>query len=428
MQTKVLKVRGYVRVSSREQVMGFSIDNQIEQLNNYLHYRKYDNDDYHCYVDEGKSAKSIKRPALQLLINEIQKGDVDIVIIYKLDRLSRKVVDVYELLEMMVENQCSLVAIMDDLNISSANGRMFIGMLAVIAQWERETIIERTRDGMNQMCEEGKFPFGYVPFGYTKSKDLVLSINEKEASAFKFIVNQLRSGKTISEVEILLAERFGIHKRADSIKLLIQRYYYTGQFCFDDKAYDNIVPALVSKTELDEAHKALKKRISAISDGKFHYIHKIRCGCCGDICSTRQTKKKNNHIYYYYCEKCNLRINQKFINSQVLIRLFDNINHNNKAKEKKECLKKITALSSKINNTYNQYRVNAITEKAYGYTLMQLQNNINAEYKRLEVFDKKKLEDWTLLSNFQKIEMIDQNIMYITCDLELNIVIKINFK
>lgn len=76
--------------------------------------------------------------------------------------------DVYEFIKKLMEKECNLIAVVDNIDIHSANGRLIVGILAIIAQWERETVIERTNDALVQMCEQGKFPIGYTPLGYKK--------------------------------------------------------------------------------------------------------------------------------------------------------------------------------------------------------------------------------------------------------------------
>ena len=76
---------------------------------------------------------------------------------YKLDRLTRSVIDTYKLLYELQEHNCQLIAVIDQLDINSANGRMIVGILAVFAQWEREVIQERTLDGLQAMVNQGKY-------------------------------------------------------------------------------------------------------------------------------------------------------------------------------------------------------------------------------------------------------------------------------
>ena len=90
------------------------------------------------------------------MLNDIENDEIDEIIIYKLDRISRSVLDVYYLLNNLLSKDVNLVAILDNLDIKTANGRMVIGILAIFAQWERENTIERTNDGLLRMAREGR--------------------------------------------------------------------------------------------------------------------------------------------------------------------------------------------------------------------------------------------------------------------------------
>ena len=160
------RVAAYLRVSSREQTLGYSIENQREKISMYLELFEYEDVKIDFFVDSGRSASSLKRPQLQEMLKRIKNDEYDEVIVYKLDRLTRNVIDVYHLLQMFLEMDVNLIAILDNLDIKTANGRLLVGMLAIIAQWERETIVERTNDGLMQMALEGKYPIKGFPLGY----------------------------------------------------------------------------------------------------------------------------------------------------------------------------------------------------------------------------------------------------------------------
>lgn len=162
------RVAAYLRVSSREQTLGYSIENQREKISMYLELFEYEDVKIDFFVDSGRSASSLKRPQLQEMLKRIKNDEYDEVIVYKLDRLTRNVIDVYHLLQMFLEMDVNLIAILDNLDIKTANGRLLVGMLAIIAQWERETIVERTNDGLMQMALEGKYPIKGFPLGYYK--------------------------------------------------------------------------------------------------------------------------------------------------------------------------------------------------------------------------------------------------------------------
>ena len=150
--SKKLRIAVYCRVSSREQALyGYGIDAQKSKIDAYLSLFDVEVEEVNYYIDEGISAKNLNRPEVKRLIKDVKEDKVDAIYIYKLDRLSRSVIDIYNMIEMLIDHKCNLVAVMDNIDINSANGRLFVGILAIIAQWERETIIERTNDGLEEM-------------------------------------------------------------------------------------------------------------------------------------------------------------------------------------------------------------------------------------------------------------------------------------
>lgn len=419
----------YARVSTREQLEGYGIDAQITKMREYLHLFEYNdcNSIITEYIDEGISAKNMNRPRLKDLIEDVVAGNVKEVIIYKLDRLARSVQDVYYLLDLMIKHDCNLVAVMDNMDIHSANGRMLVGMLAVIAQWERETISERTIDGMEEMCKEGLFPYGYTPFGYTKN-DKKLEINQKEAEAFKYIVQCACDGMNIGDIETNLYREYGIKKRADKIKEIVERDLYCGHLYFRGKLYDNIVPAIVPKDRLLLARKTFKTRASIIGNNKYHFRNKIRT-IDGNICSCRVTKKKTKNIYYYIYE--DKRINQELITKEIIVRLIQNVNWKSTDYRKDKISKKINKTYKQIDKVYEEYCCGVINTKVYGYTISKLQKEIDELlilHKLQDTEEKFSIEDWYKMNDEEKYAFVDEYISYIVVDLDLKCVVKVEYR
>lgn len=151
------------------------------------------------YEDPGVSGATLQRPAMQSLMADIENGFVDIVIIYKLDRLSRSLVDFVHLLEMFDRNGVSFVCITQNFDTSDSLGRLVLNVLLTFAQFERELTADRIRDKKRLMSAKGFWPGGRPPLGY----DLVshrLVVNEQEAKVIKRIYSrylELRSMKAV---------------------------------------------------------------------------------------------------------------------------------------------------------------------------------------------------------------------------------------
>ncbi|WP_429991941.1 recombinase family protein [Metabacillus fastidiosus] len=151
------------------------------------------------YIDDGISAKDMNRPNLKRMIKHIEQGLIDCALGYKLDRLTRSVLDLYKLLEIFDKHNCKFKSSTEVYDTTSAIGRMFITLVAALAQFERENLSERVRIGMEQKAREGKWVISLPPQGH----DLVegeLIINKQEAEIVRKIFNFYLSGKGMRKI------------------------------------------------------------------------------------------------------------------------------------------------------------------------------------------------------------------------------------
>lgn len=155
----------YSRVSTEEQgTNGVSLANQADKCK--LQAQLSDMEIIAEIVDSGKSAKNLNRPGIQQILEMVKRKEIQAVIVYKLDRLTRSVADLSRLIETFVKCGVSLISVKDSLDTQSAAGRMVINILGTISQWERETIAERTSDALGYKKSEGKKYTGIVPYGF----------------------------------------------------------------------------------------------------------------------------------------------------------------------------------------------------------------------------------------------------------------------
>lgn len=155
----------YSRVSTEEQgTNGVSLANQADKCK--LQAQLSDMEIVAEIVDSGKSAKNLNRPGIQQIMGMVKRKEIDAVIIFKLDRLTRSVSDLSNLIGTFAKYGVSLISVKDSLDTHSAAGRMVINLLGTISQWERETIGERTADALGFKKSEGKKYTGIVPYGF----------------------------------------------------------------------------------------------------------------------------------------------------------------------------------------------------------------------------------------------------------------------
>ena len=164
-----MKTLGYVRVSTDKQAeRGISLEAQAEKIRAMavVHNAKL----AEIIVDGGESAKSLNRPGMARLLAMVDAGEVQTVIIAKLDRLTRSVKDLCTLLERFERRGVALVSVAESLDTSSAAGRLVLNIMTAVSQWEREAIGERTRDAMRHKRSNGE-RVGNIPYGYRLAAD-----------------------------------------------------------------------------------------------------------------------------------------------------------------------------------------------------------------------------------------------------------------
>ena len=164
-----MKTLGYVRVSTDKQAeRGISLEAQAEKIKAMavVHSSKL----AEIIVDGGESAKSLNRPGMARLLAMVDAGEVQTVIIAKLDRLTRSVKDLCTLLERFERRGVALVSVAESLDTSSAAGRLVLNIMTAVSQWEREAIGERTRDAMRHKRSNGE-RVGNIPYGFRLAAD-----------------------------------------------------------------------------------------------------------------------------------------------------------------------------------------------------------------------------------------------------------------
>lgn len=424
------KIGAYCRVSSREQVQGYSIDNQKEKIQMYLELFDYEPEKLTFYVDEGKSASSLKRPAMQNMLKDIENDEIDEIIIYKLDRISRSVLDVYYLLNNLLSKDVNLVAILDNLDIKTANGRMVIGILAIFAQWERENTIERTNDGLLRMTHEGKYPISTIPFGYKRDKDKYLYIYEKEAAAIRDMFLFAKSGYTFLEISRRIQEKHEYKLSDERVKNIIFNDSYFGEFYYKDFIFYEIVPAIVNKNDALEARKMSGKRNSVYGEGLNHFAfrYKVKCATCGEILICVPTYKREKHYYYYYCKKCKKRINQTKIVEHVLCDMIQILATRSKSQNLEKRMNKIKRLDKKIKQNVQDYIDDNIDNETYKVAMKQYNRQLKEAYAELSLVEIKNGLSWEGLSNEERRKIVEETISYMTIDLDKKDIVEIEYE
>jgi len=184
-----MKTAIYVRVSTEEQAKeGYSLKAQIDKLKSYIQIKDWDF--YKVYADEGISGKNINdRPSLNELLNDIKDGNVNNVLVYKIDRLTRRVRDLIDLTELFQEHNCTFNSLMESIDTQTASGRMFLKIIGIFAEFERENLIERITVACEKKVKEGyTLSASFSSYGYSREKgDKIQKIVPEEAEIVKEI-------------------------------------------------------------------------------------------------------------------------------------------------------------------------------------------------------------------------------------------------
>ena len=202
----VMKTIGYVRVSTDKQAdRGVSLDAQAEKIRAMAVVHNAELVD--IIVDGGESARSLQRPGMERLLAQVDGKKVQAVIVAKLDRLTRSVKDLCELLERFERRGVALISVAESLDTSSAAGRLVLNIMTAVSQWEREAIGERTRDAMSHKRANGE-RVGNIQFGYRLGTDgKHVQPDAAEQAVLKEIHHLRHGGHTMRGIAAALNQR-----------------------------------------------------------------------------------------------------------------------------------------------------------------------------------------------------------------------------
>lgn len=289
-----MKVAIYVRVSTQEQAQeGYSIQEQTARLKKYCEARDWTV--YEEYIDAGFSGAKIERPAIQKLIHDVKSKKVDLVLVYKLDRLSRSQKDTLYLIEdVFLPSKVDFASINENFDTSTPFGRAMIGILSVFAQLEREQIKERTSMGRVARAKDGYFHGGgFAPIGYDYI-DGNLVINEYEAMQVRKVYQMFLDKKPINQIVKEMHSKYqhkhGDWKAASTVSSCLTNNIYIGKISWMGEIYDGNHEPIIDH----ETFYSVQKRYNEISWTKNSNEHKYRpftakhlltgllyCGNCG---------------------------------------------------------------------------------------------------------------------------------------------------
>lgn len=249
----------YIRVSTLDQAReGYSLAAQQKALLELAERNGYTV--YFVYADEGISGKDIRhRPAMMEMLDAVKQGNIDLVLVWALSRLTRSVRDLYSTWELLQEHNCGLISYTESFDTTTPTGRAMMGLLGVFAQMEREITAERVRAAMAERAAQGKRTTNEV-LGYDLCGNDSLIINQEEAERVRYIFDRYIEYKNLSAVAELCRLKGYCGKRGrvfkpENIKTILTRPIYVGYNSYNGKLYKGSHEPLVEKKVWDRAQK-----------------------------------------------------------------------------------------------------------------------------------------------------------------------------
>ena len=255
----------YIRVSTEDQAReGFSLGEQEEKLKQLCDYKGYEV--YKVYCDAGISAKDMEhRPKFQEILKDMKDRKINYIVAYKLDRVTRSVRDLEELISQLEKYNTYLVCDRDDVNTSTANGRFFVRMLTVLSQLEIEIVSERTKFGLNGAIKSGHLP-GQVALGFKKDGNRKIIIDPATAPIVKRVFDLYLQSKTFLQISNIFNEEKVLNKnwKDTHIERIINNHLYMGDYEMYKrlKEWKNVE----SITDYFDNYKNIINNISSIND------------------------------------------------------------------------------------------------------------------------------------------------------------------
>ena len=299
-----------------------SLDAQRESGEAYIASQQHEG--WNClpdkYDDGGFSGGNMERPALRRLLADIEAGKIDCAVVYKVDRLSRSLLDFARMLEIFERHKVSFVSVTQQFNTGTSMGRLILNVLLSFAQFEREMISERTRDKIAATRRKGKWSGGRPLLGYDVV-DTKLSVNEDEAARVADIF------KLYLEHESLIATVRELERRGWTTKewttrkgrvlggrpydkgtlhTLLRNVVYLGKIRYKDEVHEGEHEAIVDQELFDRVQTVLRRNGRG---GGSHVTNRrgallkglLYCGPCGYSMSHTYTNKGNRRYRYYVC-------------------------------------------------------------------------------------------------------------------------------
>ena len=404
----------YIRVSTEDQAReGFSLGEQQEKLEQLCKYKDYKV--FKIYKDAGISAKDMEhRPAFQQMLQDMRAGNINYIVAYKLDRVTRSVRDLEVLISDLEKHNCYLVCDRDDVNTSTANGRFFVRMLTVLSQLEIEIVSERTKFGLTGAIKLGHIP-GTCPLGYKRDESKKVIIDETTKDVILRIFNMYLEGKSFQTIANILNEEKVLTPKNwtdATIEKIINNKIYVGDYerykrvakeqGIDTVVYHDVVEPIITRAMYEDVQrqKEINQR-AYCRDRIYIFMQKLVCPKCGKTMTCKGAGGKKKKYMYYHCEDCKLYIREDLVEQEIMPLIMGLIEYDMTVKkyfypvlaDKKESDtskldKEISSLQSQKNRIKEAYLKGIVQVEDFSEDYKIIEEKLNVlEQKRLETID-----------------------------------------
>ena len=408
--SKKIRAAGYVRVSTEEQARdGFSLDNQRRDIKKHCEYKEWEL--VEIFDDEGISGASIdERDGLLSALRFLKEEKIDYLVVWKLSRLSRRMVDLVDIARYLEDNKIFLTSIQDSIDTSTPLGKPFLYFAGIFAEMERDSIIVQVRGGMAQRAREGKPNGGPDPLGY-KTVDGEYVIDKEEAEVVKTIYREYLKGNGYQTiVEILLKKGYktstGGNFSVNGVRDILLNPVYKGmirwgyredwgkkdsngkrsrKYSEDPILVTGIHTPIVSDEVFEEVQKKMEnnpRRNTRRNKGHHLLSGLLRCPDCGYGMSFIPKKSKGRTYEYYIC---------------------------NQYSNKKTCKPNLIP-KMEIEEEFFDILDKIVTEKEFKDAMLKSANGSNAQIKEVEQKIKNKEREIKLL--LDRREKLEEEVLY----------------
>lgn len=337
----------YTRVSTaKQEEHGVSLNTQLSKLKSYCDFKDLTN--LKEYTDVG-TGRDTKRDGFTQMMKDIEAGRIKNVVIFRLDRLTRSVSDLNNLLQLFAEYDCGLHSATESLDTSTANGRMMVNLIGVLAQWESETISERVTVNMDSLARQGVW-MSSVPYGFYLGDDKRLKIKEDEAAILREAFQLVLQGESLNNAERIIRNKHDVNWSSNYLRRKLRHATTAGNI----ERKGEIIRGTHEGIITEEEQKTLISIVEGNRTGRRGinrndiFRRKVVCPVCQSIMKMN-ARSHNDYVKIYYsytCGECydngkgvlsisESKIEESFINYFADIK-FENFTLDDENKDKKD--------------------------------------------------------------------------------------------